>query len=84
MAHMWGRRGAHKVSVGKHKKPHHLKDLDVGGKIILKLISKYVEAWTGFVWLRTGSSYGFCEHGNEPLGTIKCGEFLYRWETVSS
>jgi hypothetical protein len=22
-------------------------------------------------WLRIGSSGGFCEHGNEPLGSIK-------------
>jgi hypothetical protein len=27
--------------------------------------------WTGFIWLR--NPY---EHGNEPLGSIKGGEFL--------
>jgi hypothetical protein len=26
---------------------------------------------TGFGWLRIGSSGRFCEHGNEPLGSIK-------------
>jgi hypothetical protein len=26
---------------------------------------------TGFSWLRIGSSGGFCEHGNEPSGSIK-------------
>jgi hypothetical protein len=32
--------------------------------------------WTGFIWLRTGASGGPFEHGNEPLGSIKGGEFL--------
>ena len=27
------------------------------------------EAWTGLIWLRMGT-------GNEPSGSIKCGEFL--------
>jgi len=27
-------------------------------------------AWTGLIWLRIGTG------GNEPSGTIKCGEFL--------
>jgi hypothetical protein len=26
---------------------------------------------TGFGWLRIGSMEGFCEHGNEPSGSIK-------------
>jgi len=26
---------------------------------------------------------GFCEHGNEPLGFIKVGNFLTNWRTVS-
>jgi hypothetical protein len=24
---------------------------------------------------------GSCEHGNEPSGSVKCGEFLRRWTT---
>jgi hypothetical protein len=27
---------------------------------------------------------GCCEHGNEPSGSIKCGEFLTIWGTISS
>jgi hypothetical protein len=27
------------------------------------------------MWLRIGKSGGLCEHGNEPLGSIKGGEF---------
>jgi hypothetical protein len=29
----------------------------------------------GFIWLRIGTS-GFCKHGNEPLGSVKGGEFI--------
>jgi len=35
------------------------------------IFNKYtVRLWTGFIWLKRGSS----EHGNEPLGSTKCGE----------
>jgi hypothetical protein len=27
--------------------------------------------WTRFIWLRIGTRAGSCEHGNEPLGSIK-------------
>ena len=33
-------------------------------------------AWTGLIWLRNGQVAGTCECGNEPAGSIKCGEFL--------
>jgi hypothetical protein len=29
--------------------------------------------WIGLIWLMVAGS---CEHGNEPLGSIKDGEFL--------
>jgi len=32
--------------------------------------------WTGFIWLRTMSMAGYYEYGNEPLGSLKGGEFL--------
>ena len=32
-------------------------------------------AWNGLIWLRIGIGSGFCECSNEPLGSIKCGEF---------
>ena len=52
----------------------HLEDRGVGGKIILKSIfGKWDgEAGTGMVWQVAGG----CECGNEPSGSIKCGEFL--------
>jgi hypothetical protein len=35
-------------------------------------------AWSRLIWLRigTGGRAGCCECGNEPSGSIKCGEFL--------
>jgi hypothetical protein len=38
-------------------------------------------AWTGFIWLRIGQVVGCCECGNEPSGSIKCGEFLDQLRT---
>jgi hypothetical protein len=55
-----------------------LKDLDVGGRIILKLILKeYSErVCIGFIWFRIGQVGGWGEHGNEPSGSVKCRLFL--------
>jgi hypothetical protein len=39
-------------------------------KWILKKQS--VDVWNGFTWLKVGS----CEHGNDPLGSIKAGNFF--------
>jgi len=37
------------------------------------ILTKYGgRLWTGCIWLRIGTS----EHGNEPSGSIKGGEFL--------
>jgi hypothetical protein len=35
-----------------------------------------VGAWTGSVWLRTAAGAGSFECGNEPSGSLRCGEFL--------
>jgi hypothetical protein len=56
-----------------------LEDLGVDGKIILKLIFRKWDgdAWIGLLWLRIGTGDGgVCECGNEPSGSVKCGEFL--------
>jgi hypothetical protein len=34
------------------------------------------ELWTGSSWLRIRTGGGPFECGNEPLASIKCGEFL--------
>jgi hypothetical protein len=46
---------------GDIKARDHLEDLDVDGNIILKLIlNKYgARVWTGFIWLRIGTSDQF-------------------------
>jgi len=55
-----------------------LEDPGIDGRIILRRIFRKWdgEAWTEFVWFRIGTSGGLCECGNEPSGSIKCGEFL--------
>jgi hypothetical protein len=35
-----------------------------------------VRVWTGLNWLKIGSNGGSYEHGNEPLFSIKGGEFI--------
>jgi hypothetical protein len=32
--------------------------------------------WWGMDWIDTALVAGYCECGNEPSGSIKCGEFL--------
>jgi hypothetical protein len=57
---------------GDLREGDHLGDPGIDRRIILKLIFKKLGgAWTGLSWLRirTGG-------GNEPSGSIKCGEFL--------
>jgi len=55
-----------------------LQDQVVDGRIILKWIFMKLGGvvWTGLIWLRVGQLAGCCECGNEPLGSIKCGEYL--------
>jgi hypothetical protein len=33
-------------------------------------------AQTGLIWLRIGTGGGLLFYGDEPSGSIKCGEFL--------
>ena len=35
------------------------------------------DEWTGLIWLRKGTGGGSCNCGNEPSGSIICGQFLY-------
>jgi hypothetical protein len=53
----------------------HLKDPGIDGRIILKLtLEKWDGACTSSILFRIGT--GCCECGNEPLGSIKCGEYV--------
>ena len=33
-------------------------------------------AWTGSIWIRTGTGGGTCECSNELSVSLECGEFL--------
>jgi hypothetical protein len=43
--------------------------------IRMDLVKRDGRMWTGFVWFRTGTMTGCCEHDNEPLGSAKGGYF---------
>jgi hypothetical protein len=59
---------------GLKREREHLKDVEVGGRIILTLIIKeYSEREsTGFIWFRIGQVEGWGELGTEPAGSVKC------------
>jgi len=58
---------------GNLRETDHLGNPGVGGRIILgRIFRKWdVGVWTGSSGLRIGTG-----GGNEPSGSIKCGEFL--------
>jgi hypothetical protein len=47
------KRNAYRILVGSQKEIVQYKDLEVGGRIILKLDAV---VWTGFIWLRIGTN----------------------------
>jgi hypothetical protein len=55
-----------------------VENLEVDGRIILKLIFKKWggNAWTGLVWLRIETVAEGCECENKPCGSINCEEFV--------
>jgi hypothetical protein len=62
---------------GDLREDDHLGDPGIDVRIILNWIfKKWGGAWTGLSWLRIGTVAGSCECGNEPPGSIKCGQFL--------
>jgi len=49
----------------------------VDGRIILKLIFKRCDAvWSGFIWLKIGTSGGICQCCNKSCVQKKFWEFL--------
>jgi hypothetical protein len=74
MQHTWRRLEMHTVQnfwLESLKGRDCSEDEEVNGRIILKW-----RVWSGFIWLRTGTGGGFCEHGNEHSGSIKGGEYV--------
>jgi len=64
---------------GNLRERDQLGDPSVDGRIILRWIFRKWGVW-GYGRDRAASGYGqvagICECGNEPSGSIKCGEFL--------
>jgi hypothetical protein len=65
------------------KERDHLGDPGVDGNIIIRCIFRKwdVGAWNGSSWLRIGTGGGHLCCGNEPSGSIKCGEFFDKLKT---
>ena len=78
VARMVEERGYIRSWWGKRRKRDHWGDLGVDGWIILGCISRRwdVGIRTGLGWLRIETDGGACKCGNEPSGSVKCGEFL--------
>ena len=63
---------------GNRREGHHLEDPDVDGRLILKRIFMKWDGVHGLDLCGSGNGQvaGICKGGNEPLGSMKCGEFL--------
>jgi hypothetical protein len=60
------------------RKRDHLEDPGIVERILLRWTFRKWDggAWSGLIWLRTGTGVGYLKCGDEPLGSIKCREFL--------
>ena len=79
MWRVWVRRGECIGSWwGNRRERDNCGDLGVDGWLILGWISRRwdVGMWTGLGWHRIETGGGRFECGNEPSGSVKCGEFL--------
>jgi hypothetical protein len=67
-----GRRGAHRVLVGRLREIDHLEELGVDGRVILEMKHQEVE-WRGMDWTAVAEDK---DRWRGPWGSVKCGEFL--------
>jgi len=60
ITHMWKRRKAYSVLVNNPERKMPLEDLRMDGRLILKFVvkGKNSREWTGFIWLKMGTSGG--------------------------
>ena len=78
IARMGERRGVYRVLVRKPegKRPLGRPKRSWKDNIKMDLQEMGCEVGTGSSWLSIGTGGGHCECGNEPSGSMKCGEFL--------
>ena len=78
VARMGEERGLYRVLVGKPEGKNHWGDLGVDGRIILGWICRGRMWVYGLDWAGPGyrEVEDACECGNEPSGSVKCGELL--------
>lgn len=81
-------RNACRILIGNVGVRDHLGDLDVDGRIILKIDFREVgcEVWTDSAVPGWGPLTGFCEYGYEPSSFINGGVFCYcfSWNLAQS
>jgi hypothetical protein len=73
---MGDRRGVYRVLVGKPEGRNHLENPGVDWRIILRWILRKWEYGLDQAGSGEGQVTGTFECGNEPSGSIKCGEFF--------
>ena len=78
MARTGDRRNAYSVLAVGFEGRGDLEDIGLCGSTMLEWFYKKWDgkAWAGLFWLRTGTSGGLFECGNENPGFMICGEFL--------